>query len=368
MLKKQQATARTSRRDKLPTSPLTDVESLSPLHTGLKKSQLSDREVKLQKDRLRKQKSKEKAVKELHELKRLAEELTGQLHSLQQRKRKAMSTEEVHIDWKQAALDAKQHRIHGEAEFARLFNELLFAFEKGVLYRSLSWNRSEAQMLLDHRCDPWVLHSLPANPSEHVSALHRLSEHQLSKFTPEVYAKLPDSVSGSPFGIVLDEWGQDIAFLEMFKYGLVRSHFRDVAVSVFAEWLPRDESKAGGRKMTFFDNNLVLTTSTDPQGKKLQVLYHLRFFDKRAIWTQRTIVFDQESGSVASRNAGGWIIFEDVSDAQGVKCAMRGYTQVFVDTPASTASHEYTKIMNGSTSTNAAMNRILERFGSIALN
>ncbi|CAK4676298.1 hypothetical protein LEN26_018995 [Aphanomyces euteiches] len=368
MLNKQQATTRTSRRNKLPTSPLTDVESLSPLHTGLKKSQPSDREVRLQKDRLRKQKSKEKAVKELHELKRLAEELTGQLHSLQQRKRKAMSTEEVPIDWKQAALVAKQHRIHGEAEYARLFNELLFAFEKGVLYRSLSWNRSESQMLLDHRCDPWVLHSLPANPSEHASALHRLSEHQLSKFTPEVYAKLPDSVSGSPFGIVLDECGQDIAFLEMFKYGLVRSHFRDVAESVYAEWLPRDESKAGGRKMTFFDNNLVLSTSTDPQGKKVQVVYHLRFFDKRAIWTQRTIVFDQESGSVASRNVGGWIVFEDVSDAQGVKCAMRGYTQVFVDTPASTASHEYTKIMNGSTSTNAAINRILERFGSIALN
>ncbi|ETV88685.1 hypothetical protein, variant 1 [Aphanomyces astaci] len=350
-----------------PTSPMTDCDVLSPPRKDPKQvsspvvSVTSNREAKLKKDRLRKKHSKEKVIMEMEDLKRTADELRGQLSSLQRhRKRKAVSSSPV--DWRRVAMVERQRIDAGHVEGARLFHEIVFAVEKSVLYRTLAWDASQSQMYLDHRSDPWTVHTLPANPTDQLLALMRLSEYQANRFTTDMYAKLPDSTAGSPFSLVLDDYGHDISFLEMFKYGLVRAPFRDVAAMFFNRWAPKD-------RMLFCGDNIALATYIGPDGNIRRQLYQVQYFERRALCTHRSIFYDEEHGVTASSNTAGWFVFEDMSDAEGTKCAVRGYTQLqlHATTPA-LMSQEYTKVMNRSTQANAMVNKMLDGFGSIALN
>ncbi|KAF0711825.1 Aste57867_5083 [Aphanomyces stellatus] len=358
-------------------SPMTDGEaSLSPRPplvvdaTQKQTAQMSEREEKLRKDRLRKKESKEKALAELDALKRTKDELEAQLAGLKQRKRKTsanhMSDES---EWKKVALVERRRLHEAHAETQRLFDELVFEVDKGVLYRSLAWNMTRSQMLMDHRCDPFALHSLPANPADHAAALQRLGAHQQSKFTPDLVAKLPDSATGSPFSIVLDECSDAISFLEMFKYGFVKSDFRAVARCFFQMYAPHNAVRSN-RTVTFWGDNMALAVYDDFRGQTTHMLYTLQIFDRHALWTYRNIVYhDAATGSeMAPSNVGGWFVFEDKSDGDGPKCAVRGYTQFYLHTPAAVASHEYTKAMNNSTQVNARMNDVLRQFGAVALN
>ncbi|ETV88694.1 hypothetical protein, variant [Aphanomyces astaci] len=187
------------------------------------------REKRRLQDRLRKRRSKEVAHLEAQALKDEVRQLEAQLKRM-----KAREPSSTNYLAKVQALQAEIARAYEEQH--RLRHTLVHEVEKGIVYQSLSWQPSESEMVLDPRRDPWMMHSFPADPAAHDQALRGIMTQQLCKLTPELYSRLPMSAEGRPFSIVLDDVGQDIAFLEMRKYSLMRADSADVAHSIFRNY------------------------------------------------------------------------------------------------------------------------------------
>ncbi|RQM10753.1 hypothetical protein B5M09_013385 [Aphanomyces astaci] len=310
------------------------------------------REKRRLQDRLRKRRSKEVAHLEAQALKDEVRQLEAQLKRM-----KAREPSSTNYLAKVQALQAEIARAYEEQH--RLRHTLVHEVEKGIVYQSLSWQPSESEMVLDPRRDPWMMHSFPADPAAHDQALRGIMTQQLCKLTPELYSRLPMSAEGRPFSIVLDDVGQDIAFLEMRKYSLMRADSADVAHSIFRNYTFEAPSSSSS-------SDTQVPALDDPNSRRiLSIVSHTR---DRVVLLLRSLHYDATTASYSPEVYVGWLVCENVPMPDGSPlCALRGYTQVFLQTTPQHAAADYTAYMSRTTIKNALVNQVLRQFNAIVL-
>ncbi|EQC25744.1 hypothetical protein SDRG_16405 [Saprolegnia diclina VS20] len=324
---------------------------------------ISAREERLRKDRLRKRRSKERSQLELEQLKDHVTDLERTLS----RKRKGGRDCNNGMSWQDAAATAKADANTALKVQKRLQHELVEQLERAVSYLSWLPSTSPREMAIHPKTQPWMLHTLQRDPKARAHAAQAMMEHQQRLFTPSMYGKLPTSPAGGPFSLVLaDHEGRhptwdNIAYLEMAKFGRLRAPFRQVAMAFWSMVTKPSLT----RQMTNFGNDLVLVTSLTAAGGAVrrQALVKLIHEEQRVIFLQRTVSHDEASPSYDNDlHVAAFWVFE--ADRDGV-AHVRGYTQVGLDDGDSAA---YTTYMNESTINNARLNALLSQFDCLVLN
>ncbi|KDO30150.1 hypothetical protein SPRG_05342 [Saprolegnia parasitica CBS 223.65] len=314
---------------------------------------------RLLKDRIRKQQSKEKFQTEIDELKQTAATLHETLSVAQaERKRKTSTVSE----WKSNALVERGRVQEAIATRTSLFNQVVEQVEKAVLFKSLSWRRFEGDMIIDPKRDPWQLHTLSnAYRDQHVLAL---AEFQREKVTPDLFSRFASSSSAGMFNLVLDDTNQHIAFLEQRKYGVIEGHYADIARTIYDAF---STTTGEGREANFYGKDLVLATF--PWGGiRRRICMQLVHDGDRVFLMHRSILYDETLQHKIAEHVATWWCFEPMPDAPGT-CLLRGYSQVALDTPPSSASHEYAVFMKRSTENEVRVNHLLSsRFKCLDLN
>ncbi|OQR98603.1 hypothetical protein ACHHYP_08298 [Achlya hypogyna] len=316
------------------------------------------REERLLKDRVRKQQSKEKFQSEIDELKTTAEALSV---TLAERKRKASTVSQ----WKLAAQAEKDRCNDAMRTRTTLFNQVVHEIEKAVLFKSLNWRETEGDMIIDPKRDPWQLHTLSStHHGDHVLAL---AEFQREKVTPALFAKFLDSASGGMFNIVLDAAGQDIAFLEQRKFGLIQGSPAEIAHTIYDAF---STTTGEGREVTpaaFYGKDLVLATFPWG-GVRRRICMQLHRDGDRVFLMHRSILFDETLDHKIAEHVATWWCFEPVAEDPTL-CRLRGYSQVALETTPASASHDYAVFMKRSTENEVRVNNLLSsRFKCLALN
>ncbi|OQS07935.1 hypothetical protein THRCLA_00075 [Thraustotheca clavata] len=296
------------------------------------------RQERLMKDRVRKQQSKERFQSEIDELKLTIRHLQDELSCLRERN----GAKE-----KQKYLDAVQTRT-------LLFNQLVHLVDKAVLYKSMTWRPNEHEMIIDPKRDPWHLHTLASDPMHRSQHVHVLAEFQRNKLTPELYGRLGASPTAEMFSIVLDEYGQDISFLEQRKYGIIHGNYMDVARTMYSAF---SRVNTPDREAHHFGDYLVLS-SFFWGGVKRRVCLQLVPDNNRVFLMHRSVLYDETLDHEVAEHVATWWCFEAMPNNKDV-CILRGYTQICLATTPSTASHDYAVFMKRSTENEARVNDFL---------
>ncbi|EQC35816.1 hypothetical protein, variant 1 [Saprolegnia diclina VS20] len=319
----------------------------------------SQREERLLKDRIRKQQSKEKFQSEIDELKQNATTLLETLSAAQaERKRKSSTMSEC----KSNALVERGRVQEAIATRTSLFNQVVEQVEKAVLFKSLSWRRYEGDMIIDPKRDPWQLHTLSnMHRDQHVLAL---AEFQREKVTPDLFSRFASSSSVGMFNFVLDDTNQHIAFLEQRKYGVIEGHYADIARTIYDAF---STTTGEGREAHFYGKDVVLATF--PWGGiRRRICMQLVNDGDRVFLMHRSILYDETLQHKIAEHVATWWCFEPMPNAPGT-CRLRGYSQVALDTPPSSASHDYAVFMKRSTENEVRVNHLLSsRFKCLDLN
>ncbi|KAF0711827.1 Aste57867_5085 [Aphanomyces stellatus] len=337
--------------------PLAQMASMtSPPSSSATSDDSSGRAARLRKDRLRKRRSKEKAQVELDALTREVARLEAHVELL---------TTQGPSSARYLTLQSEIARAYDEQQ--RLRAQLIDDMDKAILYQIALWRHSDSHMILDPHRDPFMLHTFPTDASGHAHALRSIMDQQLGKLTPDLDARLPTSVDGGPFSIVLDDYGQDVAFLEMRKYGVMRASCFDVSRGIFDSNVVEIAPDAG-IQMSTFGRDLVLMTQRIRGGATIRRIMSIARQEARVVLMYRSLHYDAQSSTYAPEVYAGWFVCEDIPSPNGPLCALRGYTQVQLRTSPQTATADYADYMNRSTRNNALLNEVLRRFDALELN
>ncbi|OQR98621.1 hypothetical protein ACHHYP_08297 [Achlya hypogyna] len=299
----------------------------------------AQREKRLLKDRLRKQHSKERFQTEIDELQRTVTTLEHQIVVANDRKRASIHD----AAWRARAMDEKARFQYAVQTRASLFAEVVHLIEKAVLYKNMTWRQAEGQMLIDPKRDPWQMHTLASNPVQRAQHIHAIAQYQVQKMTPNLYGKFPRSATEDMINLVLDECGQDIAFMEVRKFAVFQAHYRDLARTIFNGFA----STAGeGREAEHFGSNLII--STFPWGGVIRRLcLQLVEDDDRVFLMHRSILFDETLAHSIAEHVVSYWVFEKMADTPSglPMTTLRNYDQCSLQTTPATSSHDYAVFM-----------------------
>ncbi|KAF0711826.1 Aste57867_5084 [Aphanomyces stellatus] len=296
------------------------------------------REARLLKDRLRKQRSKEKVQCEYEALVNEAHALEGQLACLQARQASATDLA------KKIELMRCRRR------------QLEFAFEKAVLYRSLikSCTASDAAMLLNPRRDAWMFRpdATPINPDD----CRLVMDEQFWKLGAIVHSQLPCAPTDA-FNLILDDAGDKISFLELRKFAPIESSTAAAAARRLFDALTRVDVSplvgAASVSSTWVHPTLCVNALRHADGSTSHHVVLLAAAPPAAIHRDAVVVLLRHLN--ARENVNSWFVFHDVMTGG---CVLRSYTQVVLDAPPQHLSHVYTTFLARSTRSNEFMNHI----------
>ncbi|ETV88688.1 hypothetical protein, variant 1 [Aphanomyces astaci] len=172
-----------------------------------------DREERLLRDRVRKRQKKKRVQAEENDLKRQLSELENKL----------------------TVLRGESIVRRGLTDRRRLQSNLVFEFEKAMLYQGLvSTPRQNSAMILDPREDAYVFHTVSPDTTLPPAVLRPIMAQQLAKLSPWVMEQLSRSTADNgAFSFVMDDGGQDIAFLEMRKFLVMHTSVDAAARGLF---------------------------------------------------------------------------------------------------------------------------------------
>ncbi|EQC35814.1 hypothetical protein, variant [Saprolegnia diclina VS20] len=296
------------------------------------------REQRLLKDRLRKQHSKERFQTEIDDLQQTVGVLEQQLVLAHHRKRAI---------------------VHDAAWKTRntLFNEVVHLIEKAVLYKNMTWRQAEGEMIIDPKRDPWQMHTLASNPVQRAQHIRAIAQYQSQKLTPTLFSKFPRSATEDMINLVLDERGQDIAYMEVRKYAVFQADYRALANSIFNGLA---STSGENRSVEFFGDDLVI--SSFPWGGVVRRLCLQRVVDgDRVFLMHRSILYDETLQHNVPEHVASWWVFERMPDTPSglPMCTLRNYDQCSVATTPANSSKDYGLFMRRTVENEEWTNRYL---------
>ncbi|EQC35813.1 hypothetical protein SDRG_06571 [Saprolegnia diclina VS20] len=311
------------------------------------------REQRLLKDRLRKQHSKERFQTEIDDLQQTVGVLEQQLVLAHHRKRAIVHD----AAWKVRALDEKQRFAHAMQTRNTLFNEVVHLIEKAVLYKNMTWRQAEGEMIIDPKRDPWQMHTLASNPVQRAQHIRAIAQYQSQKLTPTLFSKFPRSATEDMINLVLDERGQDIAYMEVRKYAVFQADYRALANSIFNGLA---STSGENRSVEFFGDDLVI--SSFPWGGVVRRLCLQRVVDgDRVFLMHRSILYDETLQHNVPEHVASWWVFERMPDTPSglPMCTLRNYDQCSVATTPANSSKDYGLFMRRTVENEEWTNRYL---------
>ncbi|KAF0775185.1 hypothetical protein AaE_001118 [Aphanomyces astaci] len=297
-----------------------------------------DREERLLRDRVRKRQKKKRVQAEENDLKRQLSELENKL----------------------TVLRGESIVRRGLTDRRRLQSNLVFEFEKAMLYQGLvSTPRQNSAMILDPREDAYVFHTVSPDTTLPPAVLRPIMAQQLAKLSPWVMEQLSRSTADNgAFSFVMDDGGQDIAFLEMRKFLVMHTSVDAAARGLFDAMTGEGSSlvrHGGATTTTMLDGSDLFVKSVRTSSQTTHHLVQIvTLAPDRVVVMQRSLAQDE--------HVAGWFVFEASSPTTSV---MQGYTQVSLQSTPQNAAQVYTAFMTRSTRSNAILNHLLDKLNVV---